>query len=44
VHIDPKTRHIVQNVYLRNVVKQGNVLVNKEVENFGQHGDYGLDK
>lgn len=44
VQIDPKTRHIVQNVYLRKVEKAGNVLVNKEVENFGMHGDYGLDK
>ena len=44
VHIDPKTRHIVQNVYLRKVEKAGGVMINKEVENFGPHGDYGLDK
>ena len=44
VRIDPKTRHIVQNVYLRNVEKAGNVLVNKEVQNFGPQIDFGLDK
>ena len=44
VRIDPKTRHITQNVYLRKVEKAGNVLVNKEVQNFGSQVDYGLDK
>jgi branched-chain amino acid transport system substrate-binding protein len=44
VRIDPKTRHIVQNVYLRKVEKAGFQLVNKEVQNFGPHIDYGLDK
>lgn len=44
VRIDPKTRHIVQNVYLRQVEKQGGVLVNKEVQNFGPQIDFGLDK
>ena len=44
VRIDPKTRHIVQNVYLRQVAKVGGVLVNKEVANFGPQTDYGLDK
>lgn len=44
VRIDPKTRHIVQNVYLRRVEKVGGQLVNKEVQNFGPHIDYGLDK
>ena len=44
MRIDPKTRHIVQNVYLRKVEKAGNLLVNKEVQNFGPHIDYGLDK
>lgn len=44
VRIDPKTRHIVQNVYLRKVEKAGNTLVNKEVQNFGPQIDYGLDK
>ena len=44
VRIDAKTRHIVQNVYLRKVEKVGGVLVNKEVLNFGPQSDYGLDK
>jgi len=44
VRIDPKTRHIVQNVYLRKVEKVGGVLVNKEVQNFGPQIDFGLDK
>ena len=44
VRIDPKTRHIVQNVYLRKVEKVGSAMVNKEVQNFGPQIDYGLDK
>jgi branched-chain amino acid transport system substrate-binding protein len=44
VRIDPKTRHIVQNVYLRKVEKVGGVLVNKELQNFGPQVDHGLDK
>ncbi len=44
VRIDTKTRHIVQNVYLRKVEKQGGMLVNKEVQSFGPQADYGLDK
>ncbi len=44
VRIDPKTRHIVQNVYLRRVERQGDQLVNKELQSFGPHIDYGLDK
>ena len=44
VRIDPKTRHIVQNVYLRKVEKVDGQLVNKEVQNFGPQIDYGLDK
>jgi branched-chain amino acid transport system substrate-binding protein len=44
VRIDPKTRHIVQNVYLRKVEKVGGVLVNKEQLNFGPQIDYGLDR
>ena len=44
VRIDPKTRHIVQNVYLRKVEKAGGMLVNKEVQNFGPQIDFGLDK
>lgn len=44
VRIDPKTRHIVQNVYLRKVEKLGGVMVNKEVQSFGPQVDHGLDK
>ena len=44
VRIDPKTRHIVQNVYLRKVEKAGGLLVNKEVQSFGPQVDHGLDK
>lgn len=44
VRIDSKTRHIVQNVYLRKVEKVGAQLVNKEIQSFGPHIDYGLDK
>ncbi len=44
VRIDAKTRHIVQNVYLRKVEKANGQLVNKEVQNFGPQIDYGLDK
>jgi len=44
VRIDAKTRHIVQNVYLRKVERQGGALLNKEVQSFGPQGDHGLDK
>lgn len=44
VRIDSKTRHIVQNVYLRKVEKQGAILVNKEAQSFGAQTDHGLDK
>ena len=44
VRVDPKTRHIVQNVYLRKVERVGGQLVNKEVQSFGPQIDYGLDK
>lgn len=43
VRIDAKTRHITQNVYLRKVERVGGQLVNREVQSFGPHGDYGLD-
>lgn len=44
VTIDPKTRHITQNVYLRKVEKGSDgVLINKEIENFGPQGDHGLE-
>ncbi len=42
VRIDPATRHIVQNVYLRKVQRAGGELVNREVENFGPQVDHGL--
>lgn len=44
VRIDPKTRHITQNVYLRQVERVGGQMVNKEAQSFGPHGDHGLDK
>lgn len=42
VRIDPKTRHITQNVYLRKVEKVSGQLVNKEIQSFGPQGDHGL--
>ncbi|HEY8356630.1 MAG TPA: ABC transporter substrate-binding protein [Ramlibacter sp.] len=45
VSIDPATRHITQNVYLRTVEKgAGGMLVNKEIQSFGSHADHGLGK
>jgi len=44
VGIDPKTRHITQNVYLRKVEKAGDALVNKELQSFGAQADFGLEK
>jgi branched-chain amino acid transport system substrate-binding protein len=44
VAIDPKTRHITQNVYLRTVEKAGERLINKEVQNFGPQPDHGLGR
>jgi len=44
VHIDPRTRHIVQNVYLRKVEKSGSQMVNRELQSFGPQVDHGLDK
>jgi branched-chain amino acid transport system substrate-binding protein len=43
VRIDPKSRHIVQNVYLRKVDRVGQTLVNKEMQSFGPQVDHGLD-
>lgn len=43
VSIDPATRHITQNVYLRVVAKEDGRLVNKEVEVFKSQPDYGLE-
>ncbi|KQW64960.1 ABC transporter substrate-binding protein [Variovorax sp. Root411] len=44
VSIDPKTRHITQNVYLRKVEKAGDQWVNKELQSFGPQADFGLEK
>lgn len=44
VRIDPNTRHITQNVYLRKVERVGGRLVNREVRNFGPQTDHGLSK
>lgn len=44
VSIDPQTRHITQNVYLRTVAKDADRLVNKEIQNFGPQVDHGLGK
>lgn len=45
VSIDPATRHITQNVYLRTVEKgPGGLMVNKEIQSFGAHADHGLGK
>lgn len=44
VQIDPSTRHIVQNVYLRRVEKVNGQLVNKEQQSFGPQIDHGLGK
>ncbi|SEB22443.1 ABC transporter substrate-binding protein [Variovorax sp. YR216] len=44
VSIDPKTRHITQNVYLRKVEKVDGQLVNKELQSFGPQADFGLEK
>lgn len=44
VSIDPETRHITQNVYLREVEKSGDKLINKEIETFKAQPDWGLVK
>jgi branched-chain amino acid transport system substrate-binding protein len=44
VRIDPATRHIVQNVYLRQVEKAGGQMVNRELQSFGPQVDHGLVK
>ena len=45
VAIDPATRHITQNVYLRTVEKgPGSLLINKETQSFGAQSDHGLGK
>lgn len=44
VSIDPETRHIRQNVYLREVSKQDGKLINKEIETFEAQPDWALSK
>jgi branched-chain amino acid transport system substrate-binding protein len=44
VSIDPDTRHIRQNVYLREVAKQNGKLVNKEIQTFEAQPDWALSK
>jgi branched-chain amino acid transport system substrate-binding protein len=44
VSIDPDTRHIRQNVYLREVVKQDGKFENKELRTFEAQPDWGLSK
>jgi len=44
VKIDPETRHITQNVYLRKVERGADgKLQNTEIENFGPQVDHGLE-
>lgn len=42
VGIDAKTRHLVQDVYLRKVERAGGQLVNRELQSFGPQPDHGL--
>ncbi len=44
VSIDPDTRHITQNVYLREVEKVDGKFVNKELQTFAKQPDWGLRK
>jgi branched-chain amino acid transport system substrate-binding protein len=45
VSIDPETRHITQNIYLREVVKNGDgKYINKEIKTFENQKDPGLAK
>ena len=44
VSIDPDTRHIRQNVYLREIARQGGKLVNKEIQTFDAQPDWALSK
>jgi branched-chain amino acid transport system substrate-binding protein len=44
VSIDPDTRHIRQNVYLREVAKQDGKLINKEIQTFDAQPDWALSK
>ncbi|AMJ61816.1 ABC transporter substrate-binding protein [Bosea sp. PAMC 26642] len=44
VSIDPDTRNIRQNVYLREVAKVDGKLINREIENFESQPDWALSK
>jgi branched-chain amino acid transport system substrate-binding protein len=44
VSIDPATRHIRQNVYLRSVAKVDGKLINKEEQTFADQPDWALSK
>jgi branched-chain amino acid transport system substrate-binding protein len=44
VSIDPETRHIRQNVYLREVAKQDGKLINRELQTFDAQPDWALSK
>ena len=44
VSIDPETRHIRQNVYVREMAKQDGKLVNKEIQTFEAQPDWALSK
>lgn len=42
VKIDPESRHIRQNIYLREVAKEDGKLINKEIQTFPDQPDSGL--
>lgn len=42
VKIDPESRHIRQNIYLREVAREGGKLINKEIQTFPDQPDSGL--
>jgi branched-chain amino acid transport system substrate-binding protein len=44
VSIDPATRHIRQNVYVRSVAKVDGKLINKEEQTFADQPDWALSK
>lgn len=44
VSIDPDTRHIRQNVYLREIAKQDGKPINKEIQTFDAQPDWALSK
>jgi len=44
VSIDPETRHIRQNVYLREVKKVDGKLINQEIQTFDAQPDWALSK